>query len=133
MTPRGASADDPGSLGFIQLFEAGPEALVAWLEQSGPIPPDRRKRLLASDCEALIALAKNSWPNLEGDLPKMTRPFLVFVGEADEMQNYEELRAVYKNLPDVTFFTLPGLNHGQTFQSSHLVLPHVKEFLARVN
>ena len=133
MTPKGAKANDPGSVGFIQLFEAGPEAIIAWLEQSGPIPPARRNRLMALDCDALIAHVKNSWPNLESDLPKMTRPFLVFVGEADEMQNPEELREVYKNLPNVTFLTLPDLNHGQTFQRSDLILPHIKEFLARVN
>ncbi len=133
MSPWGGSPDDPGSVGFIQLFEAGPEALVAWFEQSGPIPPERRTRLLAIDSEALIALVKNSWPALEGDLSEMTMPFLVFAGEADDNIKQQEIKEVYKNLPDATFFTLPGLNHGQTWVRSDLVLPHVKEFLARVS
>ena len=36
-------------------------------------------------------------------------------------------------ITDAAFFSLPGLDHNQSWTRSDLVLPHVKEFLARVS
>ena len=35
-------------------------------------------------------------------------------------------------MPNVTFVSLPGLKHAETFFRSDLVLPHVMKFLASV-
>lgn len=119
----------------LQLLEAGPEAMIALFEQTEPLSAERKARILANDFEALIAIVNSlsPKPDLVDDLPGMTMPFLVFAGEADELNPQEELKEVYKNLPDATFFTLPGLDHGQSWSRSDLVLPHIKEFLARVS
>jgi hypothetical protein len=36
-------------------------------------------------------------------------------------------------LPNATYVVLPGLDHGQSFLRSDIVLPHIKEFLAQVS
>ena len=128
---KGRKLDDPTHLGVIQLLEAGPQALVAMFEQAGPISPDMRAGLMANDFEALIALCKASAPDLSDDLPKMTMPFLLFAGESDPA--FPVMQEASKILPDATFIPLPGLGHLQAAFRGDLVLPHVKEFLARVS
>ncbi len=128
---EGRKPDDPTSLGIIQLLEAGPEALVAVVEQSVPLSPDMKAGLMANDFKALVAILKSPWPDLEGDLPVMTMPFLLFAGES--APDFPAMQEAGRLLPDATFFSLPGLDHFQAYFRSDLVLPHVKEFLARVS
>ncbi len=128
---EGRKPDDPDSLGLIQLLEAGPEAIVAGFEQAGPISPDMKAGLRANDCEALIAICKYSAPDLSDDLPEMTMPVLLFAGESDPF--FPAVQEASKNLPKVTFFSLPGLDHMQAAFRSDLVLPHIKEFLGRTS
>jgi pimeloyl-ACP methyl ester carboxylesterase len=72
-------------------------------------------------------------PSVEADLPKMNIPFLIVLGEADEMVNFQEVRQSYKALPNATVVTLPGTNHDGVFNGSDLVLTLIKEFLAKVS
>ena len=64
-------------------------------------------------------------------MPAMTMPCLVYAGESDPMHPDVERGA--RQLPRGTFFSLPGLGHYEGYARSHLVLPHVKEFLARAS
>jgi pimeloyl-ACP methyl ester carboxylesterase len=128
--PRAQSMD-----GLRQLvrygLENGPEALVAlWEESFGALPPQTRERMLAYDYEALFAVAHDR-ESLEAVLPAMRMPCLLYVGEMDEV--YAIARACAKQMSNVTFATLPGLDHGQAITRSDQVLPHVKRFLAAVN
>jgi pimeloyl-ACP methyl ester carboxylesterase len=61
----------------------------------------------------------------------MTLPSLLFAGEDDPIcaENKECAGA----MPNVTFFSLPGLGHADAFFRSDLVLPRVTQFLASVN
>jgi pimeloyl-ACP methyl ester carboxylesterase len=115
----------------VKLLSQGMEAYVASMEaQSGPIDPARRARLLANDPEALIA-AISAPRGTSGDvLPKMTMPCLLYVGEADGF--YQGARECVKHIPNATFVSFPGLDHGQVSQGSDVVLPHVTEFLRRI-
>jgi pimeloyl-ACP methyl ester carboxylesterase len=61
----------------------------------------------------------------------MTIPCLLFVGEDDPI--YAENKKSAGTLPNVTFFSLPGLGHANAFFRSDLVLPRVTQFLASVN
>ena len=117
----------------IKLFETGIEALVATREQTGPISPGVKARMLANDCEALVAICKAilSSPSIIDDLPGMNMPFLLFVGESDN--NFSGAKESSELLPDVTFISLPGLDHIQAGSRLDLVIPHIKDFLARVN
>jgi pimeloyl-ACP methyl ester carboxylesterase len=113
----------------IKLFET----LASAPEQAGEIPPDRKARLLANDCEALVAICRAmlSSPPLIDDLPGMNMPFLLFVGESDPA--FPGAEETSKLLPDATFVSFPGLDHIQAGSRLDLVIPHIKEFLARVN
>jgi len=111
-------------------IEQGREAFAADLEALyGPVTPQRKARALANDLEALLAMAQDR-PNLETVLPLMTMPCLLFAGEADP--GYPAVKECSKQMPNVTFFSLPGLGHVEAMEHSELVLPHITKFLATV-
>jgi len=94
------------------------------------LTPALRARLGRNDLEALLALTQNR-PSMADILPTMKMPCLLFVGDADpRLGNVQKCAA---ELSHADFFSLPGLDHLGTFVSSHLALPHVQAFLARVN
>ena len=114
----------------IALLQQGMAAYVADAEtQNGPMAPDRKARLLANDPEALIASlrAPRSLAGIEQLLLDMTLPCLLYVGEADSF--YPGAQEGVKSMPNARFVSFPGLNHTQTSQASHLVVPHVTQFL----
>jgi pimeloyl-ACP methyl ester carboxylesterase len=114
----------------IALLQQGMATYVADAEtQNGPIAPDRKARLLANDPEALIASlrAPRSLAGIEQLLLDMTLPCLLYVGEADSF--YPGAQEGVKYMPNARFVSFPGLNHTQTSQASHLVVPHVTQFL----
>ena len=128
-----ASGRDPNAPHpVLGPLEAGPEAFVAWFERSGPVSTEIRDRLLANDFEALIASVIVPQLGVEDDLPSMTMPFLVYMGELDQ-PTYISAKDAAERLPNATFVSLPGLGHIQAATRSDLVLPHVKKFLARVS
>ena len=117
----------------IKIFENGMEALVTAREQTGPISPGMKARMLANDCEALIAICKAtlSSPSIMDDVPRMNMPFLIFVGESDN--GFSAAKETSELLPDATFISLPGLDHIQAAKRIDVIIPHIKEFLSRVN
>ena len=94
------------------------------------LPPLGRKVLLANDFLALAA-AQQDEPSLEDVLPQMRMPCLLYGGERDV--DYQAIREGARLIPGADFFSLPDLDHAFTFSASPLVLPHVVEFLRRVN
>ena len=82
--------------------------------------------LLASDTQALAAAAQDH-ESMEDVLPSMTMPCLLYVGEADSA--FPKAQESAKQMPHVTFVSLPGLNHAEAFMRADLVLPHVTKFL----
>ena len=117
----------------IALLQQGMAAYVADAEtQNGPIAADRKARLLANDPAALIASlqAPRGLAGIEQLLLDMTLPCLLYVGEADSF--YPGAKEGVKYMPNARFVSFPGLNHSQTSQASHLVVPHVMQFLREV-
>jgi len=111
--------------------EHGPKALVAmWEESYGPLPSKEKKRMLGYDYEALSVVAQDR-ESLEPVLPTIRMPCLLYAGEMDEV--YRLAQKCAKQMPNVTFVTLPGLDHGAAIERIDQVLPHVKKFLATVN
>jgi pimeloyl-ACP methyl ester carboxylesterase len=109
-----------GMAGFIERI---------W-EATGPVSSAFRARLLANDVEALIAnrtkvMERTGFADV---LPTMSMPCLLYSGEADG--RYPGIKSCISHLPNATFFSLPGLNHVESFYSSDLVLPHAAKFLA---
>jgi pimeloyl-ACP methyl ester carboxylesterase len=91
-----------------------------------PLSPALRDRLLANDIEAIRACRVDD-PGFEDILPTMNMPCLLFAGDADAA--YPKIKAAVTQMPNVTFFALPGLVHAEALFRSDLVLPHVTEFL----
>ncbi|MFC1948372.1 alpha/beta fold hydrolase [Chloroflexota bacterium] len=130
MGPMGKTPD--GSNPVLQLYAAGPDALIANLEQSGPLPADLKAQFLANDFDAMVAILKSPWPNLEEYLPDMNMAALIIIGESDKLWPFKEIGESYRVLTNMTFISLPNLDHGEAFIRSDQVLPHIKEFLTKV-
>ncbi len=111
--------------------ENGPEAFVAmWERELGALSSESRERMLAYDYEAHLVVAQDR-ESLEAVLPTMRIPCLLYAGEMDEA--YPLAKECAKQIANVTFVTLPGLDHMQAIMRSDEVLPHVKRFLADVD
>jgi pimeloyl-ACP methyl ester carboxylesterase len=89
-----------------------------------------RAGLLASDVKALEACRTDSL-GFADTLTSMTMPCLIYAGSADAI--FPLVEETVAEIPNVTFISLPGLRHSETNARSELVLPHVIEFLARIN
>jgi hypothetical protein len=118
----------PGS----QLDGSDPEAFVNALmgrlgvDQSA-MPPEIREELFANDFQALAA-AQQDFPSLAEIISTMTMSCLLYASENDATY-YDKARECAQELPNATFFSLPGLDHAAGFRESGLVLPHVMKFL----
>jgi pimeloyl-ACP methyl ester carboxylesterase len=85
-----------------------------------------RKILLNNDFLALAA-AQQDEPSLAHTLPDLRMPCLVYGGEQDV--DYPAIRDGARLIPGAHFLSLPDEDHAHAFSTSHLVLPHVLEFM----
>jgi hypothetical protein len=109
----------------------GSGAFVAGMEEIfGPESAKRKERLLSADLEAYLALAQDR-PSLDHILPTMLMPCCLYAGEIDPI--YSEVAACSRHIPQVTFFSLPGLSHCEAYARSELVLPRVTGFFKTLN
>ena len=76
-------------------------------------------------------MAAQDRESLEALLPTMRMPCLLYVGEMDEI--YPLAVKCAKQIANVTFVTLPGLDHGAVIERADQVLPHIIKFLATVD
>ena len=99
------------------------------------ILPEQRRIMLANDARAWLVYVRKSRsmvsPKAEEVLPKFKIPCLIFAGEKDTW--FPAAKESAASIPGARFFSLPGLDHGQTINRIDLVLPHIKKFLAEVN
>jgi hypothetical protein len=65
------------------------------------------------------------------DLPEIETPVMLLVGTEEPFAN--NVRVAGGPLPNGVYVPLQGLDHVQTFFRSDLILPHVREFLARAD
>ncbi len=112
------------------------EAFVAVSEKNmGPMLPERKAITLSQDPEAIIAgyhaRRQENDPKAVEYLPKITLPCLLYCGTDDP--RLPGVKETARLIPKATFVSIPGTNHSQTNNSSHLVLPHVKKFLNEVS
>lgn len=112
------------------------EIYVAMIEErAGPMPASLRNGWLANDASALFAanqaFRETVSPSASEVLPRMALPCLLFVGEADP--RYLSVKECASRMPNASFFSLPGLDHVPAGLRIDLTMPHIKEFLARVN
>ena len=133
----GVSANPPaaGPAQQIRMLHSNPEAYLRSREQQlgRPLTPDERNAELANDPEALGALMatfRDVATLSNQELSHISAPCLLYAGSSDTM--YDGAKEASTHIPQATFFPLPGLDHVQA-GASPLVLPHIKEFLARVS
>ncbi|MCY4577439.1 MAG: hypothetical protein OXD31_00180, partial [Chloroflexi bacterium] len=69
-------------------------------------------------------------PDLSHVLPTMTMPSLVYAGDADGLHVGAE--KCVKHMPNVTWVSLPALDHTLAMERSDLVLPPVQKFLKKI-
>ncbi len=118
-----------------QGLAEGVDAIIAGLKAwAGSISPEYEARLRAADLVAAVASLRWYHAHLPyyGDvLPSITLPCLIYAGEQDEPY-YADGQECVLQLPHGTFFGLPGLNHVQTAAASAVLVPQIKQFLARI-
>jgi pimeloyl-ACP methyl ester carboxylesterase len=124
---------NPADIPIYQWLQRGMDGFVEeWERELGPLPAGVRERYLGSDARALIAAVEG----MEGPeavvaaLPTMQIPALLYAGTEDYPEPVEKAAQV---MPNATFIPLDGLNHPQAFRRHDLILPHVLDFLERVD
>src|SRR5215472_8838081 len=108
------------------LAQGGEEFVAGMEKMFGPESAARKERLFSADLQAYLAQAQDR-PGLEDILPTMLMPCCLYAGEIDPI--YPEVEACSRQIPHVSFFSLPGLNHCDAYTRSALVLPRVTIFL----
>lgn len=111
-----------------------PEAAMAAIAQMiGPRSPEDRARFLANDQKALLAFMKgfDEWPGVEDALPGVRVPALVMAAEGDPF--YSSARKCAEVMPHASFVALPGGKHGLDSYGGETVVPHIEQFLARLD
>jgi pimeloyl-ACP methyl ester carboxylesterase len=115
--------------GFRKALRTGGAAAIPGM-WGATLPPTLATRLARNDVAALDACRTDSL-GFSDVLPTMTMPCLVYAGSNDPI--YPMVEETVAEMPNVTFFALPGLGHSEALLRSELVLPRVIEFLDSVN
>jgi pimeloyl-ACP methyl ester carboxylesterase len=108
-----------------------PAVFAAGLEKTygALLTPARRARLLTNDLVALRALTQDR-ESLADILPAVTTPSLLFVGELDP--RLAQGRRAASEMPNATFFSLPGCDHVGTTRRTDIIIPRIRAFLREV-
>jgi pimeloyl-ACP methyl ester carboxylesterase len=104
--------------------------LTQWNARLSDLPQWKQDELLANDFMAMAASRRDE-PSMEGVLPTMAMPCLLYAGDQDRY--IEGAKKCATIIPQAIFIALPGLDHGSVFRRSHLILPHVLTFLEDVS
>ena len=110
----------------------GPDAIVAKFKKNmGSMPAELEATVRGNDYEALkaIAIALADAPELTNELSSVEIPILLYIGENDHF--FPAVQTASKLLPNAELVIFPGLNHLQVQEQPDLVLPRVREFIAR--
>ena len=101
----------------IKEWLQGGEAIIAAREREGsPLTQQEKASLLENDnfASAASLTAARDYPDLSDVPPMMTMPCLAYAGELDLFWLSGQKECV-KQMPNVTFFTLPGIDHQGAF------------------
>ena len=90
-----------------------------------------RRVMLTSDADAIAAAARGmaQRPDVTAELPDITCPALVIVGELDAISTPEEMRAIASSMPDCKFVEIPDSGHMTTMEKPQEVNTAIGEFL----
>ena len=93
---------------------------------------DMVERLDKSVLMAIFAMSEvNFAKSLRADdVAAISQPCLIYCGDSDGF--YDSTKKSAETVPNSTWVSLPGYNHDAAFVNIDTILPHVKEFLAKV-
>ena len=107
----------------------GTEGYIAeMLKQDPKTTQDRIERARTNDLEALRAVQFDR-PDLTADIPKITKPMLVYAGDQDP--KYEKFKKTAEMISSAEFITIPGADHGGGFVETPQILDRVLDFLSQ--
>lgn len=118
---------------MLDAFERGPAATAdAWAASTTVMPDAVREQILENDTQPYIkmAYARRHEESVEPHLTSLTLPVLIYSGQDDGV--YEETRIAGQLIPYSTFVSIPDLDHNQSLYRSDIALPHIKDFLDKV-
>jgi pimeloyl-ACP methyl ester carboxylesterase len=116
---------------MLEILEQGMDAVLAWRESQGrPLTPEEKEVLMANDHLALAAVFQNTLggAGFMDVLPTIKAPCM-FYGGSNDPGFFNGLQDWTPQVPRAKVVTLEGLDHGEAFDRSDLVVPQVKEFL----
>lgn len=128
-------ADEPRRLLkiFRQGVEDGADRVVEDIRAlAGSITPQYEERLRGIDLQAMVAVfeyLQYQLPNLENDVLQIELPCLFYAGDADE-DAHRFGKEVTSKMPNVRYFSLPGLDHIGASDATEQIIPQVLSFLA---
>ena len=119
----------------LKLFLTDPKAALRHREQNigRSLTIGEKNTLLAIDAEATISMltAQFDIRMNDQDLASIPVPCLVYCGDIDPL--HTGAKESVNHIPKARFISLPGIAHVPAWSRSDLVLPHIKEFLAKVS
>ena len=125
---------DPGPLDRrIERFTRTRDALAAGGHHADLIPEQVKSQFAENDVEALICLttAIRDSAGFEESMGSLDIPGLIYAGEEDPA--YPLAQQCVQGLPNWEFLPLPGLGHMEAWNECDLVLPHITDFLQKVD
>lgn len=115
---------------FREVLSLGTDAWADLLAERAPaFRPDQLLRFRENDARALMASLVDR-PEISYLLPAMRQPCLLYAGTEDRI--CAAVRRCAEQLPNGTFFSLPGLNHIQTNLQGDMIAARAATFLATV-
>ena len=109
-----------------KILELGIDAWISEISGWGLFSTKELERYRKNDAKALIA-ALNDRTDLSDILPAMNMPCLFYAGESDN--EYKIIKELVNHVPNGTFFSLPNLNHIESFLEGKLVSDSILKFL----
>lgn len=128
-------SDEPGQT--LKIFRRGvQEGVDRVIEHmralAGSITPQYEERLRGLDLQAMVAVLEYlnyQQPNLEKEVLEIELPCLFYAGEADE-DVHKFGKEMASKMPNVRYFSLPGLDHIGASDATEQIVPQVLSFLA---
>ena len=121
-------------LSIIEYFDGEQESVTRYEEQGWPESFEgwKQEKMLNSDYDAYRAYCNNHENiGLANFLPNYSVPCLLYAGTEDQVHSKAKLCA--EVMPCASFVSIPGVDHGDGFDKSELVLPHITKFLEKHN
>ena len=113
--------------GFLETLQSGLESYVELAGRMMHLTDDLRRRVLANDIDALIALWQQRIAEdvaFDDVLPSLTIPYMLIAGSADSVHVGVEEHS--RNLRPGTLVTIDGADHTQCEERADLIVPHLE-------